>query len=66
MMTKQTPARMARLVASWGASGKSQASLARRHRIPAERSIRCAVPRRDNLRHQYRRSTRVSVLRSKN
>lgn len=34
MMTKQTPARMARLVARWRESGESQASFARRHHIP--------------------------------
>jgi hypothetical protein len=33
-MEKQTPARMARLVAQWRKSGQSQAGFARRHRIP--------------------------------
>ena len=33
-MTTQRPARMARLVARWRESGESQASFARRHRIP--------------------------------
>lgn len=33
-MTKRTPARMARLVAQWRRSEESQASFARRHRIP--------------------------------
>ncbi len=33
-MTKPTRARMARLVAQWRESGESQASFARRHRIP--------------------------------
>jgi transposase-like protein len=34
MMSKRTPVRMARLVAQWRRSGESQASFARRHRIP--------------------------------
>lgn len=34
MMSKQTPTRMARLVAEWRRSGDSQAGFARRHRIP--------------------------------
>jgi hypothetical protein len=34
MISKQTPTRMARLVAQWRRSGESQASFARRHRIP--------------------------------
>jgi hypothetical protein len=34
MVTKPTPARMARLVARWRESGESQASFARRHRVP--------------------------------
>jgi len=34
-MTKQTPARMTRLVAQWRASGESRAGFARRHHIPA-------------------------------
>ena len=34
MVTKPNPARMARLVARWRESGESQASFARRHRIP--------------------------------
>jgi hypothetical protein len=34
MVTEQTPARMARLVARWRESGESQASFARRHHIP--------------------------------
>jgi hypothetical protein len=34
MVTKPHPARMARLVARWRESGESQASFARRHRIP--------------------------------
>ena len=34
MGTKPTAARMARLVARWRDSGESQASFARRHRIP--------------------------------
>lgn len=34
MMSKQTPTRMARLVAQWRRSGESQAAFARRHRIP--------------------------------
>lgn len=34
MMSKRTPTRMARLVAQWRRSGESQASFARRHRIP--------------------------------
>jgi hypothetical protein len=33
-MSKQAPARMARLVTRWRESGESQASFARRHRIP--------------------------------
>lgn len=33
-MTKQTPARMARLVTQWRGSGESRASFARRHHIP--------------------------------
>lgn len=33
-MTKQTPARMKRLVAQWRRSGESQAGFARRHGIP--------------------------------
>jgi hypothetical protein len=35
MMRKRTPARMARLVAQWRASGISQAAFARQHRLPA-------------------------------
>ena len=35
MISKRTPARMARLVAQWRASGVSRASFARRHHIPA-------------------------------
>ena len=35
MKRKRTPARMARLVAQWRASGTSQAEFARQHRIPA-------------------------------
>jgi transposase-like protein len=35
MISKRTPARMARLVAQWRASGASAASFARRHHIPA-------------------------------
>ena len=35
MAITQTPARMARLVAQWHASGESGASFARRHHIPA-------------------------------
>jgi hypothetical protein len=35
MISKRTPARMARLVAQWRASGGSRASFARRHHIPA-------------------------------
>jgi hypothetical protein len=34
MVNKPTPARMARLVARWRASGESQARFARRHHIP--------------------------------
>lgn len=34
MISKRTPTRMARLVAQWRRSGESQASFARRHRIP--------------------------------
>ena len=34
MTRKRTPARMARLVAQWRASGASQAAFARQHRIP--------------------------------
>ncbi len=34
MTRKRTPARMARLVAQWRASGISQAAFARQHRIP--------------------------------
>lgn len=34
MVSKPTPARMARLVERWRASGESQASFARRHHIP--------------------------------
>jgi len=34
MRRKGTPARMARLVAQWRASGASQAGFARQHRIP--------------------------------
>ena len=34
MLRKRTPARMARLVAQWRASGASQAEFARQHRIP--------------------------------
>ena len=34
MTRKRTPARMARLVAQWRASGISQAGFARQHRIP--------------------------------
>lgn len=34
-MTKQTSARMTRLVAQWRASGESGAGFARRHHIPA-------------------------------
>ena len=34
MTRKQTPARMARLVAQWRASGVSQAAFARQQRIP--------------------------------
>lgn len=34
MISKRTPARMARLVAQWRRSGESQASFARRHHIP--------------------------------
>ena len=33
MKSKQTPTRMARLVAQWQQSGESQSSFARRHRI---------------------------------
>ena len=33
MISKRTPARMARLVAQWRRSGESQARFARRHRI---------------------------------
>jgi hypothetical protein len=35
MISKRTPARMARLVAQWRASGDSRAGFARRHHIPA-------------------------------
>ena len=35
MNSRRTPARMARLVAQWRASGDSGASFARRHHIPA-------------------------------
>jgi transposase-like protein len=35
MISKRTPARMARLVAQWRTSGVSRASFARRHHIPA-------------------------------
>jgi transposase-like protein len=35
MNSKRTPARMARLVAQWRASGESRASFARRHHIPS-------------------------------
>ena len=35
MISNRTPARMARLVAQWRASGASGASFARRHHIPA-------------------------------
>ena len=35
MISKRTPARMARLVAQWRASGESGASFAGRHEIPA-------------------------------
>ena len=34
MISKRTPTRMTRLVAQWRRSGESQASFARRHRIP--------------------------------
>ena len=34
MISKRAPTRMARLVAEWRRSGESQASFARRHRIP--------------------------------
>lgn len=33
MISKQTPTRMARLVAQWRRSGQSQASFARRHQL---------------------------------
>jgi hypothetical protein len=35
MISKRTPARMARLVAQWRASGESRAGFARRRHIPA-------------------------------
>jgi hypothetical protein len=35
MISKRTPARMARLVAQWRTSGESRAGFARRRRIPA-------------------------------
>jgi hypothetical protein len=35
MVKKRTPARMARLVAQWRASGESGAAFARRHHVPA-------------------------------
>ena len=35
MIKKRTPARMARLVAEWRASGESGARFARRHHVPA-------------------------------
>jgi hypothetical protein len=35
MISKRTPARMARLVAQWRASGESRARFARRHHLPA-------------------------------
>ncbi|SRR5713101_2826379 len=35
MISKRTPARMARLVAEWRTSGESRAGFARRRRIPA-------------------------------